>query len=285
MSEISNANKGIELVDKKEYEQGIELLTKALKVRESPLWLLSRSKAYQNTKQLERALADAELAYLLASERQGDKSQAQRAEAQYRRAVVYFRMGLHADSDACCIWSMQVLEGRKFSSEADDVAKNVDADGNYRGTVENANNRKSKFAEKGDASNASQANEGRSDWARAYVWRNQALTALQALPEINPGRKLGAKRIPARPVFKDGVLAETVAGTVTQSKTKPAEAAGSSLKAASSAPKPKVRVDFYQTDKTVNLTLYIRGVVKDLLKVHTSETTVRASFPVPMNAS
>ena len=264
------------LVEQKQYEKGIELLTKALKVRQSPLWLLSRCKAYQNTKRLDEALADADLAYVLATERQGAQSQAQRAEAQYRRAVIYYKKGHFADSDACCVWSMQILEGRKFISSEDDVAGNVDSNGQYRATVEDAKNRKSMLKESAPGSGAGQPNESRPDWARAYVWRTQALTAMEALGQGDPGRKLTAQRVPAKPVFDEGLETKPkVKEVVSENKLEAGDVVTSAPKAAAGAPKPKLRVDFYQTDKTVNLTLYIKGVVKDELKVTENDTTVR----------
>ena len=124
MSEFTNGKNGIAAVEKKkEYERGIELLTKALDVKLAPLWLLSRSQAYQNTKNFEAALADADMAYLVASKRTEPKSREQMIAAQYRRSAVLNKMGRYADSDACAVWSQQLVAGKKFYSTEDDGCK------------------------------------------------------------------------------------------------------------------------------------------------------------------
>src|SRR6266566_4594808 len=129
MAHFTQGQKGVELVGKKEWTEGTALLSKAIQVVKSPAWLLARAQAYQQTNQLDKALTDAEHAYIVASKRQQSQSQSQMILAQYRRAVVLYKMRRYADSDACCLWSMQLCDGMNFRQFEDTVSKNVDESG------------------------------------------------------------------------------------------------------------------------------------------------------------
>ncbi|KLU84992.1 hypothetical protein MAPG_04026 [Magnaporthiopsis poae ATCC 64411] len=76
MSEITNGHRGVGLVEDGKWDEAVPLLTKAIKVRPSPVWLLARAQAYQQQGEMERALVDCEHAYLEAAKRQSNRDAA-----------------------------------------------------------------------------------------------------------------------------------------------------------------------------------------------------------------
>ncbi|KAL2117960.1 hypothetical protein VTJ04DRAFT_7620 [Mycothermus thermophilus] len=294
MSATTLAHKGMEAVQKKDWAAAIPLLDKALEESTSPAWLLARCHAHQQLKNYDAALHDAELAYHVAAERGSGTSRKQMIEAQYRRAVIYFRLGQYANADCCAKWSMLLAEGRP-ANEKDGVEANVDENGNYTVTYEQGV--ADKLGQPGLSNQqratmdnimglASQGQGGgnpktgfETDWNRAYSWRSQALSALRNLPPDHPGRKVTVTKIPPRPK-------ET---TITKAEPKP-EASEEKVEkqqekdvpAPGSVPdeKLKLRVDFYQTNQTVTVSLFAKDAKKEDVKVVFSPKTVQIS-PIP----
>lgn len=269
MSYITDGQKGLEAVEGKKWEEGIELLSRAVGHSKNPAWLLARSHAYQETKKLVLALQDADHAYVSASERQNPKSREQMALAQYRRAVILGHLKRYADADACCVWSQQLLEGKHFRRDADDVAQNVDADGDYLATATEALSTSTMPVEKDAAAGGPASNKaGSMEWTRAYVWRSMMLNAMGKLPKGDPGRKITVSRVPMKPA--DAQKAESA--DEDQAETEAAMAAVNE-EAAKWATK-KLRVDFYQQPDKVNLVLYAKGADKDKVQVDVRESEV-----------
>jgi len=271
MSHFTHGQNGVALVDKKQYKDAIEPLSKAIKVTKSPAWLLARAHAYQQTGELERALDDADMAYLSAAARTQAQSKSQMIAAQYRRAVVLFKMKKFADADACCVWSMQLIEGKKFHSGDDDVARNVDEDGDYRATVQDAKD--TSAMPKQDPTQADTKNRFAADWTRAFVWRSQALAAMEKLPKGDPGRKITVVRVPQPPKERaDLPFADKSAkeGTTKDAAAPPSSERTPGATAAKPAPladKEKLKVDYYQTNTAVSLTIYVKDTDKQKLDI------------------
>jgi len=279
MSGTTAGYQGMEAVKNKQWEKAIPLLDKALEDSNSPAWLLARCQAHQQLKNYEQALDDACLAYHSAAERGSGNSRKQMIEAQYRRALVYYKMGRYADADCCAKWSMLLAEGRP-AREDDGVEKNVDANGNYTVTWEDAvadtkgqpgqaNGSKADIL--ANATNATgSSNTGfESDWKRAYTLRSQILGMMRTTPEDHPGRKVTVTKVPPKPekkVVKQPEPASTI--ELTDGDNEPAQPKPEPP-APGSVPdeKMKSRVDYYQTNQTITISFFVKDVKKENLQV------------------
>ncbi|KAH6626586.1 SGS domain-containing protein [Chaetomium sp. MPI-SDFR-AT-0129] len=299
MSATTLAHQGLEAVQNKQYEAAIPLLDKALASSSSPAWLLARGQAHTQLKNYDAALRDVSEAYHVAAERGSGTSRKQMIQAQYRRAVIYFKLGRYADSDCCAKWSMLLAEGRP-AREDDGVEKQTDGNGAYTVTYEDGVADRAGQPGQGDADFKQSMLAGiggggsgavttaktgfEDDWKRAYTWRSQALMALKNLPEDHEGKKVSVTKIPSRPqkevakkpepepeVDSDGDVAEP---------SKPAGPAPGSVP----DEKLKLRVDFYQSNQNVTVTLFVKDAKKPDLDVKFSDTQVQIS-PLPRAAA
>lgn len=259
---VTWGHEGLAAVSNRDWERGVELLTKALSDTKSPSWLLARSQALCQLKRYDEALLDAEQAYHVAASRGSGKSRSEMIDAQYRRAVALHRLGRYADSDCCAKWSMLLAEGRP-ASENDGTENQVDADGNY--TFDHKEEMGRKFPGRGedrqtmDLKALSSKGGYEREWNRAYTWRSQTLGMLGTLPADHPGRKIGVTKVPPKPKKEDP--APPVAAKA-EPAPKPTVAPGSVPDE-----KMKTRIDFYQTDKTVTITLFLKEVKKEDINV------------------
>ncbi|CAP73363.1 uncharacterized protein PODANS_2_7500 [Podospora anserina S mat+] len=286
MAATSYAYRGLEAVEKKDWAAAVPLLDKALEGSNSPLWLLARSHAHLELKNYEDALRDAELAYHVAAERGSGRKQM--IDAQYRRATIYHRLKQYADSDCCAKWSMLLAEGRP-AREDDGVEKNVDADGYYTVTYEdavadNANqpdySMRESLKDPGVKDpNAKTIKTGfESQWKRAYTWRTVVLGILKRLPKNDPGRKVHVSKIPPKPELKKvEKKAEPLVVELDSEDEKPV--AKPSEPAPGSVPdeKLKLRTDFYQSNQNVTVSLFVKGTKKEELNVKFSKNQVQIS--------
>lgn len=283
MAATSYAYRGLEAVEKKDWAAAVPLLDKALEGSNSPLWLLARSHAHLELKNYEDALRDAELAYHVAAERGSGRKQM--IDAQYRRATIYHRLKQYADSDCCAKWSMLLAEGRP-AREDDGVEKNVDAEGYYTVTYEdavadNANqpdySMRESLKDPGVKDpNAKTIKTGfESQWKRAYTWRTVVLGILKRLPKNDPGRKVHVSKIPPKPELKKvEKKAEPLVVELDSEDEKPV--AKPSEPAPGSVPdeKLKLRTDFYQSNQNVTVSLFVKGTKKEELNVKFSKNQV-----------
>lgn len=274
----ADGQKGLEAVKARDYAGALAHLDRALESSQSPAWLLARSQANQQLQRYAEALRDAELAYHAAAERGSGNSRRQMTDAQYRRAVALLKMGRYADADCCAKWSQLLCEGRP-AREDDGVERRVDAEGRYTVTLAEVK-----------ADTAGQPSQGRPgegplgastdasrDWNRAYVWRCQALGKMETLPLDDPGRKVGVTKLPQRPTLepkKNSDTANKSAGGAAQAPVRSttenerAEAPPKPMPEPGSVPdeKLKARADFYQTNQTVTISFFVKGVDKEALK-------------------
>lgn len=255
-------------------------LTESIKTSASPTLLLARSKAYQKLGKLEAALHDADAAYHAAIKRGSDKTHEFVIEAQYRRAVVLFALGRYADADCCARWS-QLLVDRRPVAEQHAVTQNVDSDGNYLATVEQARDEYNARME--SPSPRSVPVYDKTDtrlWTRAYMWRSQTLWRMEKLPLGDPARKVTVDMVPPlREVVKEVEIeaapgtAENSAETDTPETSSKQMAAETDNEKTTVEEKPvsdeqlKLRTSFYQSSDTVTVTLYVKGVDKEALTV------------------
>lgn len=271
MSATTIAQKGIDALAKGDHATAITNLDKALESSNSPAWLLARSKAHQKAKNLEAALHDAELAYHAAAERGSGTSRSHMIQAQYRRAVIYYQLGRFADADCCAKWSMLLAEGRP-AREDDGVEKKVDSEGNYTVTydeflADKENQPKPKTSD-GNALAAAEKGPYSTDWNMAFSWRSQALGRLKNLPKDHPGWKVNVTKVPPKPEKKKAKSPEP-AESASEDGLKEQKPPQKEAPAPGSVPdeKMKLRIDFYQTNQTVTVSLFVKDVKKEDLKV------------------
>ncbi|KAI1819006.1 SGS-domain-containing protein [Xylaria intraflava] len=182
------ASAGVKAVAAGNYADGIENLTKALAAQDAPMWRLERSKAYLRTNEVDLALGDAEMALRIAYDR---ANRDQMIEAQLRRAITFFRMGLYADADVCAFWAAQLCAGAK-AMEQDGQLTKVDGDGDYTPRAKEVQDAMQQPAEDrlAAAMNAGARSKSTSLRNQAFAWRLQALTQMENLPAGHNGRKL-----------------------------------------------------------------------------------------------
>ncbi|EAA31789.2 hypothetical protein GE21DRAFT_7539 [Neurospora crassa] len=288
MSATTIAQKGIDALAKGDHATAITNLDKALESSNSPAWLLARSKAHQKAKNLEAALHDAELAYHAAAERGSGTSRSHMIQAQYRRAVIYYQLGRFADADCCAKWSMLLAEGRP-AREDDGVEKKVDSEGNYTVTydeflADKENQPKPKTSD-GNALAAAEKGPYSTDWNMAFSWRSQALGRLKNLPKDHPGWKVNVTKIPPKPEKKKAKSPEP-AESASEDELKEQKPPQKEAPAPGSVSdeKMKLRIDFYQTNQTVTVSLFVKDVKKEDLKVEFGKRQVRIS-PIPREAA
>ncbi|KIH87124.1 sgt1 and cs domain containing protein [Sporothrix brasiliensis 5110] len=313
MSATTLYDQGLKAAERKDFAAAVPLLTRAIEAsgatHPNPAWLLTRARAEMGIQAYQDALDDADRAYQSALTRQSAQSARWLVQAQYRRAVALAALKRYADADACCVWSQQLAEGKKFRStgggngndndgqdDPDDVRRNVDSEGRYQATPadlpktlthnpgHSAGSATATAATAGGGNTLAgvlgQANSNdstKADWTQAYMWRGVVLRELQKLPLEDPGRKITVSRVPALPKKR------AASATATPTPLSPAVAATTTTPTASTASTaptptptpspPKLRVDMYQTPSTVNLTLYAKGVDAAALQVTATSAT------------
>ncbi|KAB5531449.1 SGS domain-containing protein, partial [Coniochaeta sp. 2T2.1] len=275
--------KGLAALKDRKYEQALAHFNK--EPTTSPAFLLGCSQAHQHLKHYAEALRDAELAYHVAIDRGSGSTRQQMIDAQYRRAVALFHLGRYADADCCARWSQLLCEGRP-ANEQDGVEKEVDEEGYYTVTLEEARGDTAGQPNTGNGiDNVSAAKTAAAkDWNRAYVWRTQVLSRMESLPKDDPGRKVGVKKIPDRPVEeKKSQSAATATAPTVDAADKQVLA-----KPTSDEPVPieklKAKVDFYQTNTSVTISYYVKGADKSAFKAEFHKSNVIVG-PLPREAA
>lgn len=101
---------GQKALEARDFDAAIKYYTEALKSSNSPLWLNSRSAAYQRQGLYDMALYDAEDAVLEAMSR-GRRELI--AASQFRRAIALFGLNQYGDSRLCLTWVRKLNEKEK----------------------------------------------------------------------------------------------------------------------------------------------------------------------------
>lgn len=270
MSHITLAQQGITAVDNRQWDEAITKLSAALQTSQNPYWLIARSKALLGAKRFEEALEDADLAWHNAYQR--NKRDAL-AEAQYRRAVAYFRLKQYANADACCIYSMRVIKGNPAVEKQDPTDEFVE-NGFWKQTLDDAKEQSQNEEAQGRAEDglAAAMSLGASkvskEWRMASVMRVQVLTAMEKLPADDPARKKSVSLKP--PQKKLASLSSEDTSDATKEKAPTTSASNATVSATPTAVKPAdapMRLQDFQNDTTMSVSVFSKGNKKEDLKV------------------
>lgn len=269
MSHITLAQQGLDAAASKKWDVAFTKLSTALESSTNPVWLLARSKTLVNLSRYEEALADAELAWYTAYER---NKRELITEANYRRAVAYFRLGQFANADCCCIYAMRLIKGFPVVEKEDASTQWTNEERKWTATLEDAKseaqndeiNSQENGPLAGDAK--AKANPGAKDWRMASTLRMQALWGLQKLAEDDPARKIS---VTAKPPKRDLAKAPVV-------KEKK-EAAAPVV----AVPKPMIpegtplRLQEFQSSTSMSVSIFSKGVNKETLKADFQPRSVK----------
>lgn len=278
MSHITLAQQGLAAVEAKNWDEGVSKLSKALQSSTNPSWLLGRSKALINLRRYDEALDDANLAWHTAYQR---NKRPQMVDAHYRRAVAYFRKGQLANADCCCIYAMRLIKGNAAVEKEDPAGKWTDEKGFWTATLQDAmteaqTDEMNKSKEGGMAAAMSPSAPAQAaEWRMASTLRIQILNAMGRLPEDDEARK---PTVAMKPELKE--LADL--GGSAKEEAKPTAATGKAP-AVEAAPiqKPVVpkdtplRVQEFQSNTSMSVSIFSKGVNKEKLKVEFLDKAVR----------
>ncbi|KAF3771391.1 SGS-domain-containing protein [Cryphonectria parasitica EP155] len=274
MSAVKYAETGMAAAQAHKWDEAITNLNKAIDQSKSPQWLLSRSQAFMETGNLDKALRDADFAYCTAAERGNDKSRKQMIDAQHRRSVIYFRKKLYANADACASWSQQLAKGVAVKA-ADKTADNTDDKGFYHITAADIEPRRDtapgqgqhdggagRFAQVSSLLGGSKGSSGpyEQEWARTQSWRTTIIRFLEALPAEDPARRVTAKPVPAKPSLEEeeGEYVQKPDPEIEAAKASPAEVR--SKPELSNGP---FRSQMYQSDASITISLFMKFASKE----------------------
>lgn len=284
------AAQGDKAIANSNWPDAIKYYTRALvEVPRAPSYYVKRSTAYSRLKPAEggpnckAALGDAETALILARER-GKRELI--LDAQMRRAVALYQLGMYGDA------------GYIF----DIVKKKMDASSTTKGRSDELQAAMSQASSGGAAKNSHEQ--------ELVIWLMKIKGKLSSLEEGSEKAVVAVKEFPDITVPSDkelkkilvsqlsaltgsGIIeSEGVSGTRGQQSLKddvtnePLETAESRMDPASSATSAsgpaasvgKIRHEWYQSNDSVVLTLYAKGVQKDKVDVNLHETSVRATL-------
>ncbi|RSM18318.1 hypothetical protein CDV31_002837 [Fusarium ambrosium] len=261
MSHISAAQQGLAAVEAKKWDEALPLLSKALQTSPNPAWLIARSKALIGKNRYQEALEDANLAWHTAYER---NKRPLLSEANYRRAVAYFRLGQYANADACCVYAIRLIKGFPAIEKEDPLKSHIDADGFYTVTSEDAQRQAREDAEKetpkGGAEKGLNMINGldlgpKNKEARAASsLRFMILNAMEKLEKEDPARKLTTGARPEQKNLADLEFADKkptaapVAKPIIPADTQP-------------------QVQDFQSNAVISVSIFSKGVNKEKLQV------------------
>jgi suppressor of G2 allele of SKP1 len=290
MSHITIAEQGLKAMEASDWETAVSKLTTGLKHSENPTWLLNRSKALTRLNRSEEALADAELAWHYALARSKRELV---AEANYRRAVAFHRLGQYANAAFCCSYSMRMNKGvSPLVPNEDPFQDFVDENGNCTMTQAGAKEEAAKddYNKRNDSIGGT-ANMTPSkkigDWRLASTLKMQVLARMEASPADDPGRKVTTTQKPERKPFSDlglGGEGKTAPQPSKQKQATPAATSTAAAAAAAAASQPAkpavpsnapVRLDDFQNDTTMSVTIFSKGNDKSKLQVEFLPFSVR----------
>lgn len=269
MSHVTLAHQGLAAAENKKWDEAIEKLTKALQTSLNPAWLIARSKALINTGRYREALDDADLAWNSAYQR---NKRPLMLEAQYRRAVAYFRLGEFANADCCCLLAMRLFKGGPAVEKEEAIKQFIDENGFWTQTLQDALTQaqeEQKEQTKGgpmSVAAGAAAGEQTRDWRMASTLRLQILGAMGKLQPDDPARKLTAKLRP-----EEKKLSTPNSESQTE-QVKPA-AESSTTTAEKSTHKPVVpadtplRLQDFQSTTNMSVSIFSKGIDKAKFQV------------------
>jgi suppressor of G2 allele of SKP1 len=298
MSHVSQGQAGVAAVAAKRYDEAISMLTKATAAVKSPIWLLALAQAHQQKGDIAKALEYTGAAYESALGRANRRNM---IDAQYRRAVLLYRLGRFADADVCAVWSQMLIEGVSPSALASYPGEQ-DVDeangGRYKVSLEQVKAKEINPKQTGSDWSAVQSamgggTTGDSDkkrppeWNKAFQWRVQSLGKLEQLAADDPAWLVSIK--PAANGEAISAAAKAASPAETKVTQPPASAASKASPTVTAADPPRVekpaapvtletlkpKVDFYQTAKAATLSVYIKDANKEKTEVKYLGSKVR----------
>jgi suppressor of G2 allele of SKP1 len=254
MSHVTLAHQGLKHLEDRECDLAIQKLSKALQSSTNPSWLLGRSKAYVLTGRFREALADADLAWNSAYNR---NKRDVMIDAHYRRAVAYYRLREYANADCCCLYASRLAKGGPAVEKEDVLSQWVDENGFWTQTMkdatEQARNLKSDAKDLSGIMALSSANGGKTESESIRLTstlRVQILSAMEKLQPDDPARKPTAKSRPAE---------EKLATPAVAAETKSAPAAAPTPKPVVPAGTPP-RLQEFQSNDSMSVSIFSKGV-------------------------
>ncbi|KAL2754856.1 hypothetical protein ACRALDRAFT_1071492 [Sodiomyces alcalophilus JCM 7366] len=262
---------GVALVESKDFAAALPKLNDALKSSSSPTWLVARSKCHIGLGKYPAALRDADAAYRSASSR---GSRPLMTESQYRRAVALFRLGRSADADICAFWAMKLAEGVPIRDPifTEEAGPEAFKDGFWRPDRDALLARVREITTP-LGQTAMTENKFGAIWNTAATLRTQAIARLDKLGPEDEGRKVTVKFEPPEvdPEDPDAEEEELLRQAVSEKRHIEEEARKPQPP---QAPKP-VRVDFFQSSTNVTISVFAKGVPKDLFQHEITSDKVR----------
>ncbi|UNI18562.1 Cochaperone protein [Purpureocillium takamizusanense] len=272
MSHITLARQGLDAVEAKQWDEAVTKLSKALQQSTNPAWLVGRSKALVGLKRFDEALDDANLAWHQAWER---NKRPLLVDAQYRRAIAYYRLGQLANADCCCVYAMRLVKGSPAKEKEDPKLALMDERGRWKPTLADAMEeaRTDDFNVGDGASGMALATKPKptssqsSEWRLASTLRMQILRALDSLPEDDPARVVTTSLVPEEKKLAVLASKETMTSEPTvaaQPAAKPVVPHGTPL-----------RLQDFQSNTTMSVSIFSKGNDKEKLKVEFTPSAVR----------
>ncbi|GAB1193104.1 hypothetical protein APSETT444_002307 [Aspergillus pseudonomiae] len=291
---MNSATQGDKALASSDFLGAIRYFTQALiELPRAPPYYLKRSTAYSRVKPADggphsqAALRDAEIALTLAQER-GKRELI--LAAQMRRGVALYQLGKYGDAS----FVFEIIQGKTGAG-----AENADKSDRMKDAM-------------GMAGGARSASKNGYE-QELPIWILKVKSKLKNLPEGDDKAAVTIAEYPSGVLvptekelknqldtLKSGKLGDssaqsepaTASKTVTEeastSKTSdgPSGAAGSTPSAAPSTvpPSEKVRHEWYQSNETVVVTLYVKGVPKDQVDIELKDESVSLQFPLPSGA-
>ncbi|KAL7791427.1 SGS domain-containing protein [Trichoderma ceciliae] len=271
MSYVTLAQQGLDAAEARNWDEAIGKLSTALQSSTNPAWLTARSKALVGLERFEAALDDADLAWHKAFER---NKRELLASAQYRRGVAFFRLKQYANADYCYMHCMRLIKGGPAVPKEDPGLQLVDEGGFWKMTAAEATAaaRNEDIGKKEETLKnvMGQSSSGKSqlqlrEWRMASAMRIQALAAMEKLPGDDPARRLTASLVPQ------------VKGLAVHESDKREKEAAQAKPAASKPAVPNdtpLRLQDFQSNTAMSVSIFSKGVSKEKLKVQFLETCV-----------
>ncbi|PKY03948.1 SGT1 and CS domain protein [Aspergillus campestris IBT 28561] len=292
---MNSASQGEAALASSDFPSAIRCFTQALVEHpRSPTYYIKRSTAFSRLRPADggpnhaAALRDAEVALTLAQER-GRRELIM--SAQMRRGVSLYQAGKYGDADYLFGWIQQKI------APGGEAAKNG---AGKEGKIQDA-----MAANKGSSSASSTKYE-----QELPIWKLKTAGSLRKLAEDDPSRAVTVSeypagvRVPSEKELKgelealksgkvDGVQAqagsageakggESAAVNAASASTGAGGQAAHGAQTSTAAPSAdKVRHEWYQTNDTVVVTIYVKGIPKDSVDVDIKEDSITLQFPLP----
>lgn len=286
---MNSATQGDKALANSDFPGAIRYFTQALvELPRAPPYYLKRSTAYSRVKPADggphsqAALRDAEIALTLARER-GKRELI--LAAQMRRGVALYQLERYGDAG----FVFEIIRGKTGAGNADKSERMKDAMGMAGGAQPTSKNGYEQelpiwiLKVKGKLNKLPGGDNKAAVTIAEYPSGVQVPTEKELKNQLDTLKsgKFGDRSVQSEPA----AVNETVTGEASTSKASNGQsgAAGSTPPAAPSTvpPSDKVRHEWYQSNESVVVTLYVKGVLKDKVGVELKDESVGSFTDVP----